>query len=301
MSPTIHLYLSHPRPLPTAPRHHRRPPMRPLLIPLPPLPLLLIIKHQLQHIVRELRKLQTHSTELGLRLMPQAERARRPERRNRPPDGRILGVGFLVHIARVCKLALCGGRRAVDLAVSEGFEVGEFEAVGERVDAGVDEEAEAVVVGGGLAGVLFERGVARGRGLFGEVFACVEVFDCGAHGVGVDVGHDDLAGLESDSVMGWGCERGGTYTSCCELLDVPGEFGRFDEDGFVGRVGGLGGVGSDYDFNDGALHQAELLSASSSFLLVSFVYSSLQGSFQVHKAVEVACPKAARNDRRMTL
>jgi hypothetical protein len=82
---------------------------------------------------------------------------------------------------------------------------------------------------------------------------------------------------------------------------MSGEFGGFDEDGFVGGVGGLGGVGSDYDFDDGALHQAELFSASSSFHLLSFVYSSLQGSFQVHKEFEVACPKAARNDRRMTL
>lgn len=182
--------------------------MRPLLIPLPALPLLLVIKHQLQHIVRELRKLKTHSAELGLRLMPQAERARRPERRNRPPDGRILGVGLLVHVARVCELALCGGRRAVDLAVSEGLEVGEFEAVGERVDAGVDEEAEAVVVSGGLAGVLLERGIACGGGLFREVFARVEVFDRGAHSVGVDVRHDDLAGLERGLVMRWGMQKG---------------------------------------------------------------------------------------------
>lgn len=196
MGTTAPLHLTHSRPLPTTTRHHRRP-VRTLAVtaPMATLPLLLIIKHQLQHIVRELRELETHSTELWLCLVAQTERAGSPEGGDRFADRLVFGVGFLVDEAGVGELALCCGGSAVDFAVREGLEVGELEAVGEGVDAGVDEEAKAFVVGDGHAGVFLEGGVARGGGLLGEVFACVEVLDGGAHGVDVDVGHGDLTWL----------------------------------------------------------------------------------------------------------
>jgi hypothetical protein len=55
-------------------------------------------------------------------------------------DRSVFGVGLLVHEARVCEFALGGGCGAVNLAVRERLEVGQLEAVGERVYACVDEE-----------------------------------------------------------------------------------------------------------------------------------------------------------------
>lgn len=132
--------------------------------------------------------------------MSEAITPARPERRDGFPDGCVLGIAFPVHVSRVRELALGGRGGAVDFGVGEGFEVREGEAVGEGVDAGVDEEAEAEVVGGGEAGVFFEGGVARGRGFFGEVFGRVEVFDYGAHGVGVGVCEGDSAGLDGGGI-----------------------------------------------------------------------------------------------------
>lgn len=86
--------------------------------------------------------------------MAEAIAPTRPECRDRFPDGRVLGITFAVDVACVCELALGGRGGAVDLGVCEGFEVGEGEAVCEGVDAGVDEEAQARVVGGGEAGVF---------------------------------------------------------------------------------------------------------------------------------------------------
>jgi hypothetical protein len=43
-----------------------------------------------------------------------------------------------------------------------------------------------------------------------------------------------------------------------------GEFGGFDEYGFVGGECGERVAGADYDFNDGAFHEAEELSATDS-------------------------------------
>ena len=64
------------------------------------------------------------------------------------------------------------------------------EALGEGVDAGVLEEGDAVVVGRGDRGIVFER-VARDGG---EVVAFVDVLeDCGG-GVDVVIGELDAAG-----------------------------------------------------------------------------------------------------------
>lgn len=186
-------------PLPAAARDDGRPATScALLIAMAtasPSRLLLVIQHQLQHIVRELRELETHGLELWLGVVPEGMRSGGPEGGHRLPDRGVLGVALLVYVACVCELALRGRRCAVDFAVCEGLEVGELELVGERVDAGVNEEARTVVVGGGDAGVFFEGCVTACGRLFGEVFVGVEVFDGGAHGVYVGVGEYHAAGL----------------------------------------------------------------------------------------------------------
>jgi len=118
-----------------------------------------------------------------------------PESSDGLADSVVLWVGLLVDEAGVCELALCGGGGAVDLAVRERLELGKLQAVGEGVDARVHEEAEAFVVGGGLARVLFEGRVTGWGRLLGEVLARVEVLDYGAHGVDVAVREDNPAGL----------------------------------------------------------------------------------------------------------
>jgi hypothetical protein len=48
----------------------------------------------------------------------------------------------------------------------------------------------------------------------------------------------------------------GTYAVGWERGDSVGEFGRFDQYGFVGGVGGEAVAGADYDFDDGTFHEA---------------------------------------------
>ena len=103
--------------------------------------LLLLIEHKLEDVVRELRELEAHCAELWLRVVSQAEGARGPERGNRLADRRVLGVGFSVHVARVREFAARGGHCAVDFAVCQGAEFRETQALGQRVDACVHEEA----------------------------------------------------------------------------------------------------------------------------------------------------------------
>lgn len=159
------------------------------------LALLLVVQNQLQHVVGELWEFETHGPELWLCLVAQAEGASGPESGDGLADGAVFGVGLFVDVAGICELALGGGGGAVDLGMREGFEGRKLETVGKCVDARVYEETEAVVVGGWKARVLLEWGIARGRRLLGEVFASVEVLDDGAHGVRVNVGHDDLTRL----------------------------------------------------------------------------------------------------------
>jgi hypothetical protein len=191
-----------PRPLPAAPRHDTRPTAAGSLVVCPSPALLLLVQHKLQHIVRELRELETHGAELGLGVVAQAEGARGPERSHGLADRRVVWVGLLVHVARVRQLAARRRGCAVDLAVGERAQLGEPQALRECVDAGVDEEAQAVVVGLWLTRVFFEWRVARGRCLLREVFACVQVLDDRAHGIDVAVGVRDLAGLCGRALVG---------------------------------------------------------------------------------------------------
>lgn len=198
ISATAHqhcLNLTDPRPLPGAPGNHTGPTTTRPVIRRPSPALLLLVKDQLQHIVRELRELETHGLELWLCIVAQTVAPRSPESGDGLADGLVPGVGLLVYEAGVGKLAFGGGCGAVDLRVGEGLELGQAEALGKGVDAGMNEEASTVVVGNGLAGVLLERSVAGGRRLLGEVFACVEVFDNGAHGVHIAISEGDLARL----------------------------------------------------------------------------------------------------------
>lgn len=76
--------------------------------------------------------------------------------------------------------------------MGEGFEGGEGEFLGERVDACVFEELRSVVVDGGGGRVGFEPGVAGGEPS-GEVFACVLVLQEAAYGVEGFVAEGDLS------------------------------------------------------------------------------------------------------------
>ena len=202
----LHLDLTHSSPLSGAPWYHTRPaPPRPI-IPTSPAILLLLIQHQLQHIIRELWELETHSLELGLCIVSEAVTPGRPESSDRLADCPVVWVRLFVHEARVSQLAFGSGWCAVDLGVCEGFEVREAEALCESVDTGVHEKTGALVVGDGLARVFFEGRVARGGCSFGEVLACVEVFNYRAHGINITVGKGDLARLEG--------------VSTCALLNV---------------------------------------------------------------------------------
>jgi hypothetical protein len=190
-----HLRLTHSSPLPRASWNNTRSAPGWRVVTRTTAVLLLLVEHQLQHIIRKLRELETHGPELWSRIVAQAVAPRGPEGGHGLANSVVLWVGLLVDVARVCELALCGRGCAVDLAVCKGLELGELEAVGEGVDARVDKEAETVIVSRGLARVLLEGSVAGARCLFGEVFARVEVLDYGAHGVHVDIAEDDLAGL----------------------------------------------------------------------------------------------------------
>lgn len=122
-----HLQLTHSRPLPRTARHNTRPTPRRRIIPLrrcaPPPPLLLLIEHQLQHIVRKLRKLETHGAKLWFCIVAQAVTPAGPERRDRLADRVVLGIAFLADVAGVREFALSGRRCAKDFAVRERFEV----------------------------------------------------------------------------------------------------------------------------------------------------------------------------------
>ena len=258
-----HLDLTHSSPLPGAPGNHTRPTTPRPIVASPPATLFLLIQNQLQHIIRELRELETHGLELWLRIVAQAVTPCRPERSHGLADGLIVGIGLLVDEPCVGELSLGGGCCAVDLGVCEGSEFGQAEALGESVHAGVHEEASAVVVGDGLARVFFEGSVARGGGLLGEVFACVEVFDYGAHCVDVAVRVGDLTRLEDVNVRSSSCRMRSTYSSWCKALHLLSELWRLEDDCLVGRVCGLCFSTSNKNLDDRALHQTEPLSVVS--------------------------------------
>lgn len=125
LSYNTRLYLAHPRPLPATPRHNTRPTPRRHIIPTTtPLPLLPLIWHQLQNIIRELCELETHGLEFWLGLVMQAETPGCPERSNRFANGCVFGIGIFEYKARVREFALDCGCCAVNFAVCEGFELG---------------------------------------------------------------------------------------------------------------------------------------------------------------------------------
>jgi len=84
----------------------------------------------------------------------------------------------------------------------------------------MDEESEAVIVSLRLAWVFLERSVACRRCLFGEVFACVEVLDDGAHGISIAISKDNLA---------WSPRRKG--------IDLSRKFWRLEDNRLMRRVG----------------------------------------------------------------
>lgn len=176
--------LTHPRPL--APTPNADALGRPLTPPL------LRIEHQAEHVEAELRELETHPAELLLGLVTQHVRARGPEAGDGLPDRGVVGRRLPVHVPRVRDLAARRAVREVDLLVREAGERGHAKALRVRVDARVPEEREAVVVGGGDAGVVFEGLRAREGG---EVVLLVEVFEHGRGCGRVVVGELDATAL----------------------------------------------------------------------------------------------------------
>lgn len=168
----LHLDLTHSRPLPAAPKDHTRPTATWPIIARPPPALLLLIKHQLQDVVRELGELEIHGLELWLRAVARAVAPCGLERSDRLADRLVVGVGFLVYKACVCELALGGRGCAVDLGVCERLEFGEAEALGQCADAGVVEETGAVIARDGLMGVFLEGHIASRRGSWGSIRLC---------------------------------------------------------------------------------------------------------------------------------
>jgi len=71
-----------------------------------------------------------------------------------------------------------------------------LQTVGKRIYASMDKETEALVVNRRLARIYLKRRIACARSLFWKVFARVEIFDYGSHGIGVAVCKDNLTWLE---------------------------------------------------------------------------------------------------------
>ncbi len=88
----------------------------------PPLPLLLDVQHEAQHIEREFGILETHGPETALGFMPQHVGALPPERRHRLADGQVVRRGVAVHVTRVSNLGDGGGRDQMDLGMRQGFQ-----------------------------------------------------------------------------------------------------------------------------------------------------------------------------------
>lgn len=156
-----------------------------------------------KHIVTKLRKLQTQTLELLLRLGTQRMTAHGPEIRYRRTDRRVVLGRVLVDVSGIGDLALGRGADAVDLTGRQVLELLEAELFCQRVDLGVFEELVARVVDLGDGGVGLE--LARVGELAREVFACVEEFEEAAYCVDVFVGELDLAGLLGLVSLLWLC------------------------------------------------------------------------------------------------
>lgn len=174
--------------------------------------------------------LQAQPLELLFGLVPEHMTPGGPESSDGLPDRLVLGAGFLVHETGVRDLALGRGLGEVDLLVGDAGELGQAEALGESVDAGVAQEGDAVVVWAGNARVVFHRVAAD----CGEVVALVDVFEHGGAGVDVVVGELNATG------PAWG-----------EAFDLGLEVGCLDEKALVGGEGGLVIACADCELYDG--------------------------------------------------
>jgi len=110
-----HLHLTHSSPLPGTPRNYTGPTTGRCVVTTAPL--LLLIEYQLQYIIRELWKLETHGLELGLCVVTQAETACRPESSDGLADCCIFWTGLFVNVARIRELSLCRRGCAMDLGM----------------------------------------------------------------------------------------------------------------------------------------------------------------------------------------
>ena len=109
--------------------------------------LLLCVEHQAEHIVTELRELETHSLELVFGLVSQYMASRRPECRDWLPDALVVDAGLLVDETRVCNLALGCRLCKVNLLVCKCCELGKTKLLRKCVDSGVAQKTNAIVVG----------------------------------------------------------------------------------------------------------------------------------------------------------